>query len=188
MSSEDYFKLLCIPQDGIPFEAIGSHRARRSISSQPDRVIMELVKIEFDDDIIPARPFSINPDLGTYNKTWLGVEKIIEVFNEDWLNGHARVCVFASKNYKLHGYNKYVKGDGYRPTGKIYIWISSEEYSMYDLHLEQKFKKLVHPNIHTWSRKENKLNIPQKTSSPIQEQCRCYTCLKPNLSWALANL
>jgi hypothetical protein len=187
MSSEDQFKLLCIPQDGIPFEAIGSHRARRCSTTQPDLVIGDMVRREFGDDIIPSRPLSINPILSTYNKVWGGVEKIIE---DMWSGDHPtkRISVFVSKNDKLHGYNKYVTGD-YRPKGNIYIWISSEDYSMYDHHLEQKYKKQVLPNIHAWvSYEETNFTFVPPNKSTITEQCRCYTCLEPNLSWTMSNL
>ena len=184
MSSEDYFTLLCIPQDGIPFETIGTHRARREENIQKDSVIMDLVRREFGEEVIPSRPFSLNPQLSTYNNVWFSVEKIIE---NRWSSD--RQCkksrVFVSKNDKLHGYNKYVKGE-YRPKGNIYIWISSEEYNMYDHNLEKKYRNT---NINTWvSYEETKLNFTTKTSSAMNEQCRCYTCLKPTLSWTMANL
>tara|TARA_B110001450_G_scaffold256636_2_gene287889 strand:- start:1050 stop:1607 length:558 start_codon:yes stop_codon:yes gene_type:complete len=185
MSSEDYFTLLCIPQEGIPFETIGTHRARREENIQKDSVIMDLVSREFGEEVIPSRPFLLNPQLSTYNKVWTSVEKIIE---DMWVSEQPcnYISVFVSKNDHLYSYNKYVKGDN-RPKGNIYIWISSEEYNRYDHPLEKKYRR---PNINTWvSYEETKLNFTTKTDNiSVQEYCRCYTCLKPNLSWSMANL
>jgi hypothetical protein len=141
MSSEHYFKLLCIPQDGIPFEATGCG-ARASLQSiENDQYIIDLVRCEFGDEIIPSRPFHINPDLSTFNKVWDGVEKIIE---DMWSsnNPEKNIRVFVSKNEHLYNYNKYVKGGGYRPKGNIYIWICRNDYSIYEP-LEQKHRKII---------------------------------------------
>ena len=77
MSSEDNFKLLCIPEDGVPFEAMGhthiAHRICREENRKRDKFFIDLVRWEFGDDVIPSPPFYINPQLKIYNKVWDGV-------------------------------------------------------------------------------------------------------------------
>lgn len=200
MNQDDHYKLLCIPHDGIPFEALGTHSARREENIQKTSVIIELVKREFGEDIIGAPPFLIKPELITHNIVWEGVEQIIsgacvrscaagpsstmgDSETGIYLGAGLGARVFVPKNDKLYRYNKYVNPfDGYRPKGNIYIWISSSEYNRYKCNLEQQDRTSMFPNS-SYMEKEFTIN-----SSTVYQPCRCYTCLTPNLVWTMANL
>lgn len=168
MSVSPFFTLMCIPCDGIPFEATGLYSknactmgklatAAAGAPASRDRLIIRLVKREFGVDLCQpsgtSLQISIKTEIKNDNTVWNHIEDIIN-------HSQARIFIQLSKNENKSVITKH----GNRLRGDIYIWIDTKYYEVYDTNLEKKS---------AWA---------------FAQPCRCYKCLEPNLSWSMANL
>ena len=193
-------RLLCIPQEGSPFEAsgIGNYPTAFDTYNMLGIVTIDGEGLdEYDDDMREWNtPFQIHPMYKKNNSYWNSISEIIDKYYNTFPRLHT-IRVYTRQNQHHFSYNKHTIGVGRRPTspnGIICIWIEDQEYS----NVSPLPKKKCVINTHVLLNyvdnpieisKTSNLDIDIYHQEPIHiDKCRCYQCVSPNLSWTMANL
>lgn len=186
-------KLLCIPQEGDPFEASGIDNRPTAYDTYNMLGIVnnngEGIS-EYDDDMKEFNtPFKIN-EMYMYNSNWNSISKIIEKFYNTSPRLHT-IRLYSRKNQHHFNYNKHTIGDT-RPKGPICIWITDNEYS----NVKPLSKKKCVYNV-IWDYEDiNEDNISynvsaikmSKNSNKFETTHWHNTSTPHPLSWTMANL
>lgn len=196
-------RLLCIPQDGSPFEAsgIGTQPSTFDIYNMLGIVNIDGIGInDYDDDILELNtPFQIHPIYKKNNSQWKSISELIDKFYNT-LPQLDTIRVYIRKNQHHFSTNKHTIGMGRRPTppkGIICIWINNQEY----LNVSPlPKKKWIFNEIWTYETiiNDTKLqshtceySIPTNINSVEQtllEPCKYNSSTYYPLAWTMANL